>query len=411
MQQSALQVIYKINQVLEERLADPGEAPVSHGLFNGLSGIALYYVYLYRHFGDAVYEQKALSTLHTLFNSINGFESQLCRYTTICSGIAGWGHLMKCMQDIQFAGINISDDLTEINRVVYEKTLLMLASGNTDFLHGATGQMYYLSAFLPDAGTEAYLETLTDALLQLAVRDEKGIRFPNSTAREFQGTEDINLSLSHGHTGILWTLLRLYIKGVARQKTAAAIKDGIHYLFHYYIQRDKKRDAAASSAFPLWTAAQYSIEQLVEERYYEENLSWCYGDMGAIWLLYHAGQVLDQPHWISLADEIGEALAAKATVTGFEDKNCHFCHGTAGVAQFFLRLHMHTGKDIYRVAYDKWLAQSLQYFERDMLRERFTTKDTFLGVLEGITGLGLVLLSYLDKENSSWDSMFLLSSN
>ncbi len=93
-----------------------------------------------------------------------------------------------------------------------------------------------------------------------------------------------------------------------------------------------------------------------------------------------------------------------------------FCHGTSGIAHIFNRMWRETGMPECKDAAAYWIGQtlSLAKFE-DGLAGYKTWQGTErgfqneYGLLEGIAGIGLVLLSYHYEIEPTWDECLLLS--
>jgi len=93
-----------------------------------------------------------------------------------------------------------------------------------------------------------------------------------------------------------------------------------------------------------------------------------------------------------------------------------FCHGTSGIAHVFNRMWRETGMDECKHAAAYWIEQTLDMAKfTDGLAGYKTWQggvlgyETRYGLLEGIAGIGLVLLSYYYEIEPTWDECLLLS--
>jgi len=375
-------------------------------LFNGYAGIVYYYFSLLKAFPEG--ETEAYIALEKLIESYNSQENTASKYMTFCSGLSGFYFLIQKLVEQDYLDELFLEDVLPINELIFEDTQRLLKEENTDFLHGASGQMLYLLSCKGDPNREKYLNILVDELLKFAIIDEKGLRFPNSTVKEFQNTDNTNLSLSHGNAGILLVLLNIYNGDIASEKLGKAIKLGLDYFIHYY----HPRTGANLSAFPLLVNEGLSKQELLDGEFYAENYSWCYGDLAVTWLLYQSSVAFEEVRYRDLADEVGKAMAKSLiTIPQSDIKiNSHFCHGTSGIALFLNRLYHFSGHTVYNEAAQAWLKSTLDHLENDLDKPEFMNRESAFGLLEGISGAMFVLAAaeYEDIA-ANWTDMFLLS--
>jgi len=93
------------------------------------------------------------------------------------------------------------------------------------------------------------------------------------------------------------------------------------------------------------------------------------------------------------------------------------CHGAAGIAHIFNRLHRNTGRMEFKDAADYWYVETIKMAKFDDGLAGYKTyyteayggwqpNDNFL---VGIAGIGLCLLSFVVEEDPAWDECLLLS--
>jgi lantibiotic modifying enzyme len=120
-------------------------------------------------------------------------------------------------------------------------------------------------------------------------------------------------------------------------------------------------------------------------------LAWCYGDPGVAAALCVAG-------WHEYATDIAECAAARS-IADNSIGDASICHGSAGLAHIFNRLHQATGTPSLRVAAEDWLSHLMDAQLADL--------DS--GFLTGAAGVGLVLLAAATPLEPRWDRVLLLS--
>ncbi|SFA43055.1 Lanthionine synthetase C-like protein [Pedobacter suwonensis] len=401
-----IRVVYEQIKHLLHHQENQADFITNGNLFNGYAGIVYYYFSLLKVFPEG--ETNAYMALEKLIESYNSQENMASKYMTFCSGLSGFYFLIQKLVEQEYLDELFLEDVLPINELIFEDTQRLLKDENTDFLHGASGQMLYLLNCKNDPNRETYLNILVDELLKFAIIDEKGMRFPNSTVKEFQNTDNINMSLSHGNAGILLVLLNIFNGGIAKEKLEKAIKQGLDYFIHYH----HPRSSANFSAFPLLVNEAMNTQELLDGEFYAENYSWCYGDLAVTWLLYQSSIAFDEVGYRDLADEVGKAMAQSminVPQSGIKI-NSHFCHGTSGIALFLNRLYHFSGLPVYKEAAQIWMESTLDHLENDLSKPEFMNREGAFGLLEGISGAMFVLTAAEHEDiAANWTDMFLLS--
>ena len=152
------------------------------------------------------------------------------------------------------------------------------------------------------------------------------------------------------------------------------------------------------------------------DKLHSSRLAWCYGDLGISVALWHASQALGRKDWEQEAiDTILHASKRRGLVeNGVVDAG--LCHGTAGIAHIFNRMHGYTGLEELKEASNYWFAETLKMarFEDGLAgfkawqgNERGWVNEP--GLLEGIAGIGLALISAVSDIEPAWDECLLLS--
>ncbi|WP_445517471.1 lanthionine synthetase C family protein [Streptomyces sp. NEAU-174] len=141
--------------------------------------------------------------------------------------------------------------------------------------------------------------------------------------------------------------------------------------------------------------------------------AWCYGAPGVARALWHAGQALDDDGLRRLAvDAIAAVLRRPPGARDIDSPT--FCHGVAGLLQVVLRFAADTGLPLLTKAVDPLVDQLLAAYapERPMgyadLEQGRNPVDR-AGLLDGASGIALVLLAAATDTEPTWDRLFLLS--
>jgi hypothetical protein len=119
---------------------------------------------------------------------------------------------------------------------------------------------------------------------------------------------------------------------------------------------------------------------------------------------------------VALACRAAERPASETGVV-----NANFCHGAAGLAHLYNRMYQATGEPKLGRAALYWLERTLGFYRRARdaggtwvqgnwepgQRERWTW--TGIELVEGASGVALVLLAAATSVEPTWDRMFLVS--
>ena len=90
------------------------------------------------------------------------------------------------------------------------------------------------------------------------------------------------------------------------------------------------------------------------------------------------------------------------------------CHGSAGIALIYYRLYIETQMREFNEATNHWLKQTINFskYEDGLAGYKTSLIDELkcdYSLLTGISGIGLALISCIEKGNQEWDEMLLLS--
>ncbi len=390
MKKKTLQALHKIHAII-----DGVEVPDFEGLITGKSGLVLYYFYLGKVLNNYDYHQKANELLASIFEKVQSNTSSLISYS-LASGASGFCIMMDILYQEGFLDMDIESNLEPFNEYIFEKSLIDIKNKQVDFLHQGVGGIYYFSIIKQTTKTKEYLEQLVDAIYELGITDESSFKFLNSFGPD-SGTK-FDLSLSHGLSGILLVLIKVYNLGIRQEKTKVMIQRGIDYTLSFYRGSDSNKNSN-DSFFPIF------INEKDSSPVYSTMLAWCYGDLNQLYLLIEASKMFGTNEWEKIIDQVGEGVCKRSLEDSLID-NSHFCHGAAGICHMFRQLNFKSPKEIYRKAHKKWIDYTLDLLDRDIKSGLYNGRETEL--LEGMAGVGMVLLSSMSNEKLKWNKTFLI---
>ncbi|MEL6650892.1 MAG: lanthionine synthetase LanC family protein, partial [Bacteroidota bacterium] len=172
---------------------------------------------------------------------------------------------------------------------------------------------------------------------------------------------------------------------------------------HGFAERSERPEGPDWSLMPILMNADNHRVQ------FTNRLAYCYGDLNQLLVFVQAQRYLPEhaDRYQNLIDQLQPRVCALRTTeeTGIDD--AHFCHGACGVAVIFDSLFRYTRDGAYQVAYQYWIEQTHRFLASDIAEAKYASKEASL--LEGFSGIGLVLLSDQAEDHLPWPELFLLS--
>lgn len=226
--------------------------------------------------------------------------------------------------------------------------------------------------------------------------------------RQLYPNGNFNLGLAHGIPGPLSLLSLSLLKGVKVKGQEEAMQ-----LIIEWILRWKQEDEFG----PYWYD-RISFEEevgLVESFPHRRREAWCYGTPGVARSLYLAGKALNDTSLKKLANDAFKAVHARPEK--LKDLNSPtFCHGMAGLLQMTWVMARDTGDQKYQDELEKWLDRLHQRFDSSLPFGYQDLEPTTVGyrglnkagLLEGVSGIALTLLTVGSLGERAWDQAFLI---
>lgn len=364
----------------------------------GLSGLALFAAHASNIHPS--YRTTALHTLDTLLRglSLNNPSSGLHE------GAAGVAWTLAHLQREGLIANPI--DLSGIDRLCAALAEEADAVGSYDLVRGLVGYGVYFLERLPASRAATGLLSVVDSLTRTAVSTRHGIAWLNSPSslakiQVDRGPNDwYDLGLAHGLAGVVGLLAAILRVGIGESRTRPLLLQAAHSLGHLAIETGSK------GGTPPYISAEpgRQIPKAVH--------AWCYGDPGVGVALMMASDVL---HDTNLA-ELGLTLVRRSARRLNSDEHPldpWFCHGTSGLAHIFSRVSRRTGDKIIAAAAAHYGAITLgNWYGLTVNRVASAdgptcSRDSGLGLLDGISGVGLTLLSLAGEPSARWDRVLL----
>ncbi len=378
---------------------------VQLGVLSGASGVSLFLFYYYKISNQERYHKIAEDILMCCINAIN--EGNV--HPTYCSGLSGLGWVFNHVKEV---GILEVDDelLTDLDGYLFEAMLEFTREKNYDFLHGAIGcGFYFLKRYEATPNEklkgryQEYLMSLIDELDRFSEK-ENGFTKWSSVVETDTCLEGYNLSLSHGISSIVNFFARLYVYADFKSKVESMLRGGINYILCH-----ASDDISTVSIYPNYVCENKEIT-------WNSRVAWCYGDLGIALSLWHASKALADSNLKNYSLELFQKTAKRVATESHMATDACVCHGSFGNAQIFNYMYRQTKQKEFKVAAEFWIKDGL---DRAIHPDGYANFKTWngldkqwkneLSLLEGISGIGLVIMSYLSEGLSDWDECLMIS--
>lgn len=370
------------------------------GLMGGNLGISIFFFYYKRYLNTKSKTYEEIETLEEIFEVINNGYS----FSKFANGLSGFVWSLMHLLDNNFISKETDFGLDILRPYLAQEMFADVNKGYYDYLHGALGLALSLSKYKQLYNCNSYLSDFLDVLFKKGIYDGKSIKWKSKLTLE-QDIFGYNLSLSHGMSSIIGVLLLFIKNGILKEKSIRIIKPAIKYIIKHASSNDN-----TLSVFPNMI-----IDN--EKNEYISRLAWCYGDLGIGITLWRAGNVLK---WDEIKD-FGEKIVLRSIIRKNLKENYvvdgGLCHGTVGIAHIYNRMFHYTGKKEFKESALFWIEETLKMakYENGLAgymawrTPKYGGLQNEYGLLEGIAGIGLVLISVISDIEPKWDECLLLS--
>jgi len=374
------------------------------GVLSGKMGIALFLFNYAEYSGDVNYKEIAIKILIDSVEQLNDGYS----LPTYCSGIAGmcWG--IEHLNSKNLIDIDIDELVSPLDSYFHEEMKKEIVNENYDFLHGALGYGFYFLNRIKHTKKHQlsilylnHIEELIFDLNELAIREDNFIKWESVLDRK-TGQKGFNLSFSHGISSVIY-FLHSALSFTNNKSLVLELLDGsTNYLLS--LQAD---DFSKISKFPSWVNPN-------EEVAYNSRIAWCYGDIGIGLALTYAGKSLNRSHLKKVGLDVLLHVAKRYKHNDSLVVDSGFCHGSFGNAYIFNCLNKKYKKTVFQESMEFWLEDGLQRYtgnkhmpfkQFDWIQGEYVQN---ISLLEGLSGIGLVMIDFLSDSENTWDECLML---
>jgi len=369
------------------------------GLYTGEFGILLFLFYYSRFSKIKKHTKIAESYAEKLLEQFVEKE----KLHTFCGGLSGILYLFEFLRENGFIDMDTSNAQPILDDYLIARMRENVSEKYYDFMHGALGVGLY---FLKKGIHPEYIQELIEFLYATAEKsaDNKIFKWESVIMDKNEKYRiTYNLALSHGMSSIVIFLARVVRSGMLNEKIIKMLSGIVDYVLS-----QEKDFSQLGSAFPNYIVLD-SPKDVSKSR-----LAWCYGDLGIGMALWQAGKAMEKTEWKDKGLEILLQSTKRRNFNESYVQDAGICHGSAGIAMIFRRMYLETYKDEFIEASHYWIGQTLNFscFEDGLAGYKARYTDEWkcdYSLLMGISGIGLMLMSYLEDDQQTWDELFLIS--
>lgn len=340
--------------------------PMPIGLYNGLSGMALFFAHLGRLTDEGRYERLARLAVTAFLRRIEGEPGALARP----GAYTGWGGIVYALTHLGLLWdepelLDKAEDLASllVSRIE-EDDIYDLIGGAA----GGAAALLTLHRHRPSASTLRAAALCGEHLLARAIVQERGTAWP-----PLPGMSELPLTgFSHGTAGIAWALARL-AQATGDERFRSAAEDALKYERSWF-----------SPARGSWPDLRESRETGDGQAF---PFAWCHGAPGI-----GLGRIATLPYLedTEMLEEI--RIAARSTVAEGFGFNHSLCHGDLGNLELVREAgRVFDDQDLATEA-ERIAARVLTQIEQDGPRCGASIKNEIPGLLTGLAGIGYGLL-------------------
>ena len=343
------------------------------------------------------FRELAYEKLNTIISRINISTA----YPTLTNGLAGFGWLVEHLNNQGFIKVNINKFLADIDVHLYS---VMNESKHYDYMHARGGYaLYYTSRYKNNNDVGKYLIKYLDWLNDSCIYESDTIRWESILSKE-TNLKGFNLGMAHGIPSIICILLKIRNLGINISLCDKLLNGSVRYLMNNAFETQKY-----GSFFPN------SISEGVQP--IGSRLAWCYGDLGVAFALYCYAKQFDRQDIFDFAVKVLLYSTQRKKDEDTKIRDACLCHGSSGIMHIFNRLYSDTKDEQFSKATNFWAQKTIDiaHYPNGLAGYKTWRSQEMGGLqnnysfLEGIAGIGISLISYINDIEPAWDECLLLS--
>lgn len=391
-----LNLVNEINNIIDNNI---DSLKLNLDLLGGITGAYLFKIHYIKYIQKASLDLRAEELLYPVVN-LKKFISKVNSPANYCLGMGSILWYIKYLNDNDIIEFDCNEIISEIKEYLIEEIIKCIKDDNLDFFYGAGGILFILNKY--------NILNENDILLIENLIIEKIIYIDDTTASfymKFNDNKDkYNIGMPHGLCSWLTVLSGM-------KTTNLKIINSVKHCLNF-IEKTKSINHSLS-LYPYTVNRNNPFSNNINN----SRLAWCYGDISVALCYWNCALNLQITEFKEKAIDILKLTTNRIDLKENQIFDAGFCHGSSGVAHIYNRFYLETGEKIFDDASKYWIEETIKFsIHKDGLAGFKSYKGNLglvndLTVLEGISGIGLVLISYLygESDNSNWDNCFLIN--
>ncbi|MCL1695624.1 MULTISPECIES: type 2 lanthipeptide synthetase LanM family protein [unclassified Lysinibacillus] len=331
------------------------------GLYDGNTGIALFFCYLWKITGDEKYKKAAVATITPVRKLMTELNNRDDISIGAFIGIGGILYTLHHLGEVLDNPVFIEEALA------YSKKLPKSIKNDQlyDVIGGSAGLLHVIINLYEHTHQEFLLEIakmLADHLVESAEPIKNGVAW----LQPFKKSDEAYIGFSHGNAGIISALARFNKYG-NNNEIVECIKKGLTYENFYYNPDKKNWFSKHLDSYPI---------------------AWCHGAPGI--LLSRAMLLRENIH--EVCGDIKNSLDFLSEEIGGD--NYSLCHGQLGNLDILLYVRKLLPE--YFVEYDSIIND---VYQKICLEKNFKADLNTVGIMNGISSIGYGLLRLINSDS------------
>lgn len=342
----------------------------------------------------------------------NSFKKKEMNDISLFDGLCGVGFAAKCMSK---NGEYYQGFIDDLNKNIVEKAekymeiykKMPFNELHYDVMYGLTGIANYLLNFVYKRNIENTLMHILLYIINICSRKSnpkfiiRSEESPLFTSISVQGKRYVNLGISHGIPGMLLLLINIYEAGICVPEQLETIKFLADYILGCCINNGKE---------VFWESQK--IIGNTGKNFRPARDAWCYGTPGVAYSLLRASEVLKDNVMYNIAIDSTKLSLVKLR----EVISPTFCHGLSGLCCLARKFYEYTSDKYFYESYMKLLGYIVSLYseeypfgfqDKEIVKGRIINKNE-IGLLTGVSGVILTIMSCYKPVITKWDSIFML---
>jgi len=381
------------------------------GLLEGMAGSALYNFYYSKFLNKESNYDKGLQLLQKSFTLISANKRSLddTSYTSGLSGIAWLVHHLVKVKILEEDNILF---LENIENEIVKRIEQNIKINNYDPLYGFIGESRLLVDNIRYYRFEEAICNIVYSIERSSVNKNKYTWTKQLKDKDNNCLIEVyDLGIAHGTSGILLLLMSIYEIGILPDLCFQLIESHLNWLLEY---------ESPVGIIPRYPSSLFVERKNEIESNSNSRLAWCYGDLCIAYIFLKAGKIFNKTAWKSKGVEIATVnMHRPFRQTGVtNDKKMGIidgclCHGTSGISLMYKKFYDLTQNEEFEYYSQQWYNLTVRLLERYLSKGKYTVpyyneEKIFCGLLNGITGMGLLIMSRPNNDIQKWDNVLFL---